>query len=238
VNISSLYKNPHEVGCFWHSAAANFGSPNIDWCEQTLCQIIAEPANTWSNLSYILVGLFLLKFRKSSSPGLNLFPKFVIFLGLCSFVYHLSIFYITQIFDFLGMFLCSLWGVGMNLIRLKKLQKKYLLRFIFVGSAIMTLGLHVMWLHHIKFQQMIIFILIALLITEYKAQKRSQSPLKNLYWNLGLTVIAFGFSLLDHHRILCFPYSWFQGHALWHILSGLSLYFIHAHYVLIEKDMG
>ena len=43
-----------------HCPWANWSRPNIKWCEENLCQVITTPANTWSNLVYIIVGLYIL----------------------------------------------------------------------------------------------------------------------------------------------------------------------------------
>ena len=54
-----VYPNPHPPNCPWHSSADLLGAPNIKWCEATLCGWISEPANTWSNLLYLVSALAL-----------------------------------------------------------------------------------------------------------------------------------------------------------------------------------
>ena len=41
---------------------------------------------------------------------------------------------------------------------------------------------------------------------------------------LGLFVLAFLFRQLDVSGTLCDPGSWFQGHAVWHVLCGIGIY--------------
>ena len=36
--------------------------------------------------------------------------------------------------------------------------------------------------------------------------------------------------ILDRQDVLCDPTSIFQGHALWHILNAIVLFFIYLHY--------
>ena len=81
------------------------GAPNIKWCEETLCQWVSEPANTWSNLGYLFValGLFSWAHRSRHHRIHQSFSAVVFSMGLISFVYHLSNFYGTQVLDFIGM---------------------------------------------------------------------------------------------------------------------------------------
>ena len=50
---------PMQDGCPW-SELSHFAPPNVKWCEAQVCGWIVEPANTWSNLAYILLGALLL----------------------------------------------------------------------------------------------------------------------------------------------------------------------------------
>ncbi len=62
----ALYPNPHPPSCPWHAGAELLGAPNIKWCEATVCGWISEPANTWSNVLYLALGLIVyLQCRRS-----------------------------------------------------------------------------------------------------------------------------------------------------------------------------
>ena len=39
-------------------SGGGFGAPDIKYCEETLCQIISEPSNTWSNLALVFAGVY------------------------------------------------------------------------------------------------------------------------------------------------------------------------------------
>ena len=99
-------------GCPWHDAQQSFGAPNVDWCEPTTCSIISEPANTWSNLGYLLIGLILIK--KMSQKGIKAFPYAVLAMGTFSFIYHATNNYLSQFFDFVGMFLMMSFLLAFN----------------------------------------------------------------------------------------------------------------------------
>src|SRR4051812_39077167 len=50
-------------GCPW-SELSHLAPPNLKWCEAQVCGWIVEPANTWSNLAYGLLGAALLVARR------------------------------------------------------------------------------------------------------------------------------------------------------------------------------
>ena len=118
------YPNPHGPSCPWYDITEKTGAPNIKWCEETLCQWVSEPANTWSNLGYIIVGVFIIYLANKHKHNSNLkqFGPIVIFMGAMSLFYHQSNFYGSQILDFVGMFFFVGWAIGQNLIRLGKLK--------------------------------------------------------------------------------------------------------------------
>ncbi len=227
--------NPHHPGCFWYSAAEWSGPPNVKWCEQTLCQVVSEPANAWSNLGYILValGLTYWSFFRGKSRELKLYGPILLLLGLCSFFYHLSNFYFSQIFDFVGMFLFCGWVIGMNAVRLTWLRRERLLAFVVsltLGLVVVMQGMRMLgW----KYQSIILFATVFIHITEFLA--RNMKRVKYLYFALssGLLGVAFAFSISDVTRRFCDPHAhgWFsQGHALWHWVGALAMLTIYAHY--------
>ena len=86
-----MLHNPHPPQCFWHKAAQNFGAPDIKYCENTICSFFSEPANTWSNLGFIIVGLLIIFYRQNKQPyELILYGPSVLILGIVSFIYHMS----------------------------------------------------------------------------------------------------------------------------------------------------
>ena len=229
------YTNPHGPGCPWHSITESQGAPNIKWCEETLCQWVSEPANTWSNLGYLMVGLAItyISFKNRHNFNLKQFGPIIFFMGAMSLFYHQSNFYGSQILDFIGMFFFVGWAMGMNLIRLKILKSKNLIPFnILVGTAL-TAVMHVMYLTNIKFQMIVLFAGFFILATEALAQKRHRTEIKWFAISIAVLILAFGFSLSDGQRIWCNPqnHGWFsQGHAVWHWTAAIGMFTIYKHY--------
>jgi hypothetical protein len=229
------YPNPHGPGCPWYAFAQTQGAPNIKWCEETLCHWVSEPANTWSNLGYLIVGitLIIVAFKKNHNSKLHQFGPIIFFMGAMSFFYHQSNFYGSQILDFVGMFLFVGWALGMNLIRLGQLKSNHLLPFNLILCCIYSILMHWMYLNGLKFQGIILISALMIVGTEILAQKKRRTPIG---WFIAaiLTLIgAFSFSIADGKRLWCDPtqHGWFsQGHALWHWVASLAMFFIYQHY--------
>ncbi len=65
--------------------------PNLKWCEAQNNSWIIEPANTWSNLAFIIVGIWIAKNnRKFKSKPIHAYAWAMIVMGLCSGIYHAS----------------------------------------------------------------------------------------------------------------------------------------------------
>lgn len=229
------YPNPHGPSCPWYQATEEWGAPNIKWCEENLCQWVTEPANTWSNLGYLLVGLFVtyLAFKNKEKASLKQYGPIIFFMGAMSFFYHQSNFYGSQILDFVGMFFFVGWVIGMNLIRLGKLQSSQLISFNLGLGLTLTGVMHVMYRSGIKFQGIILFAAFVIVFTEILARKIVKADLKWFYTTIVFLIVAFGFSISDATRFWCDPtqHGWFsQGHAMWHWTAAIAMYTIYRHY--------
>lgn len=229
------YPNPHGPSCPWYSFAEATGSPNVKWCEETLCQWVSEPANTWSNLGYIAVslGLFFWARSKRHPQNLRLFPVVVLVMGAISFFYHQSNFYGTQVLDFVGMFIFVGWVSGMNLVRARKLQSRWLLSYMGIYTAVLTLVLHGMYVTGLKIQVLMLIGALLIVITEILATRVKKVTYPYFFASLGLLGAALTCSLLDHTRVWCDPAQhgvFSQGHAWWHWLSSVAMITIYLHY--------
>lgn len=221
--------------CPWDRWHTTFGPPNVRWCEARNCSFIQEPANTWSNLSYIFIAFVIfLKFKEKNWKVARELGLVTLFLGLFSFVYHASNNFFTQILDFLGMYLFTSYLLAFET---KKLfpkigwcQRRLYWIYLFANSLLF-------WIFHLlKFpiQLTILLQILVILYLEFKSLKNLSNPKPNPSF---LTAMAFFFcaqvfSVLDLTRIICQPENHlFQGHAIWHILGAIGIYFLGKHIV-------
>lgn len=225
--MGSNLPNPHPQGCFWYDYAEKFGVPDIKYCEETLCQFISEPANTWSNLSFILVGLAILVWYKpkpETSRFVELYGLNTVFVGVTSLLYHLSNNFLTQFIDFLGMY--AFFGLLLlgNLELLGKIAKEKLLKIYLWSFLPYSAVFFSFRFSGIPVQLSMLLIILAGLFTKILVVKRYKIDIKLLALALSVFVVAFSCQLADINRLWCDPKNhWLQFHGLWHIFNGLGM---------------
>lgn len=241
--MTALYPNPHPPSCPWHDSAELLGAPNLKWCEATRCGWVSEPANTWSNLAFLLFAVVIfMQCRKSPHIELRWMGPAMFFMGLCSGLYHASNNYLSQLFDFIGMYLLVFWFLAINLRRSgvvsRARQHQAFAAMVITGIVLV----HLMYLAQLRFQLIIAVASLAVLVTEFTARRHSvieRAPLRWFAAGLVLLVLAQAFSLADLTRLLCDPQDhFFQGHALWHVLSAAALFCSVQHYRQMRFERG
>jgi hypothetical protein len=222
----------------WHSLG-RWGWANVDWCEATNMGYVTEPANTWSNLMYIFVGIYLMmKGPKNSHPLVRAMPWAMIALGFLSGFYHATNAWVTQLGDFVGMYLVAGIPFLINLQRLGIAKAGTMPAYVMLnlGGLLLTV-----WGRMMNFPIQFLFAVFfgGIVVTEIMLMKKS--PAKG-YRNFAATLVSFAvagtFSLLDVTRTMCDPHNHvIQGHALWHCFGGIGLYFAY-YYVLDALHPG
>lgn len=235
------YVNLMADHCPWVPLRQWSGLPNIKWCEETLCQVIAEPSNTWSNIAYILAA-FMLFFisRKEVLKSLRSFSHITFWVGVTSFVFHATYAYATQIFDYLGIYLFIGLLILLNLIRIGIIQKEKIFVYLLTGAVGLTIVTAVLAKLGAMIQYFVVVLLLLVFITEYFAQKnftqnnitgRPKPSNCDFYLMTVLILVSVSFSWVDLKRISCDPTDHiFQGHAMWHIVSALAMFTSYFHY--------
>lgn len=218
-------------GCPWHELS-QYGLPNVNWCEETLCTVVNEPANAWSNLAYVLMAAIMWHLcRPLRAAPLHRFAPAAALVGLVSFVYHATNTYITQVLDFLGMYVFCYLLLLLNAERLGWLPQRLARRVLplcVIASTALTAAVAPLGF---PIQALIGMLILGIVATELQLRRRRVYPLR--YFGLSLLMLTSGAvcSVLDVSRRLCDPTNHvLQGHAAWHVLSALSLLFAFLHY--------
>lgn len=221
-------------GCPWVDLRKWSGVPNVRWCEDQVCAWIATPANTWSNLGYVAVGfLFFWWMRKEKAENLRFYGTAAQWVGWTSFVYHASLTFVTQVLDFLGMFILFYLILVQNLARLGKIRDEKVIRTVWIATAVTTIVASVVDTFHFPIQGIVVLLIAAILVTEAVASVRSSRKVGHGWMALALLFLGVGtaFSASDVTRRFCDPADhWIQGHALWHYFGALALLFTLFHY--------
>lgn len=216
---------PQEINaalCPWSSWAP----ASISFCEKRLCQWIVEPANTWSNIGFVLVGIaIVIQARSLRRNDLSLVGLVSCLVGLGSAAFHGTATRWGEIVDVSAMYFISTLFIAFSLKRFLKLPflKLFLVYFGTLLPSVLYLvisGSHGIYLFAVQ-------ITITSLIEIYMFRRMSPRP---NYRYLSLVALTFTFSFtmwaLDVLHILCDPNNHILGgHAVWHLANAAVLWF-------------
>jgi hypothetical protein len=200
--------------------------PDIKHCEANLSSWIAAPANTWSNLAYVAVGVWIWRRstarRPLSAGGLG---PVSIAVGATSFVFHASYTFAGQVFDYAGMFLLLGWALARGLIRSGALTEKGALRFwaVLVGASLAALFAFraLGW----GIQTIVLVQALALAALELRLLLvKRDAPAYGSFWLMQVLLLAaYACWHLDHTDLACRPEDHvLQYHAVWHVLTAAA----------------
>ena len=199
----------------------------IAFCERRLCAWVVEPSNAWSNIGYVLVGLWILQ-RCRPWPGnpRTAIGIAAILLGLGSFAFHATGVRVFEVVDVSGMYLMSGLGVTFALARLFAWPATRSVTF-FVGvvlaSSLLMIGL--------GNDGIVVFGVQIFTVVGLEVALRHANPPGAVTWllrSVGAVSLGFVIWLTDLHGPLCDPDNHLvTGHAVWHVLTALSLAFFY-----------
>jgi hypothetical protein len=218
--------------------------PDGCFCEAVRDQLVRQPANAVSGLAFVGIGMLILLSRRTeaadpepvASNPIRSQRIHAILLGVATLVvgigttlYHASLTFWAQTLDVLGMYLIATFIVVYNLGRLSALSTAAAATIYGVGNAVLLSGL-------IAFPQGRRFAFAALVVLaaglEIAARrKRTPGPRANRF-RAALLVLAAGFAIwvADITLAACSPYSWLQGHALWHLAGAAAVWLVFQYY--------
>lgn len=212
------------------------------FCEAPRATGWTQPANTLSNLGYVLVGLLILARAARPTPGLagdnllrrhpayvRVFGVAVVAIGLGSLFFHGTLTFVGQFMDLLGMYLFSNLLLMYNVARWRGLSPRA-----FGGAYIaLTAGMAAVLLIAPEFRRWLFAAGIAgALALEAAIALRRASRAQPAWFaaSLGAFGLANGVWSLDNAGLWCEPLSWLQGHAIWHLLGAAAAGLIFVYY--------
>jgi hypothetical protein len=224
-----------DPNCPWSDLAPS----TLQWCEAQLCAWIREPANTYSNLAYIALGIYMLyDSRCSKLAYLKLLGYFNILLGFMSGFYHASGSLIGEMFDFSAMFLFSAYFIVAALARLYSWHNtKVILTALLL--AVITIG--ALFSYPPLGPYMFAAQIVTAAFLEHQIWMKpgvKHASFRNFVIAFSVLLIAFFIWNLDRSRIVCFAdVHWINGHAVWHLLTATSTFFVYKFYTQF-KDIA
>ncbi len=236
----------------------------FEFCESNrLCEAIVQPANTWSNLGFLIVGLLCLfigindlKVRSPEIPNLMVrYPVFSIILGVSciylfigSFLYHASLTKAFQKLDITGMYAVALSFMGYIMFRsyptrYVKRRNIYQSSHLIIASIAVLLNILFfagLWKVNVNVLFPIVVLIIIAVNTIYnRVYKVHYQILYKRIFQLSIVVgvISFTCWILDRQDIWCSPDSFLQGHAIWHILCSITIFLLYISFRVERIDI-
>ncbi|MEO1517493.1 MAG: ceramidase domain-containing protein [Bacteroidota bacterium] len=233
--------------CYNWMGEANEGT--MMFCERARDGLIKQPANSFSNLGFSLVGLYIgwyffcNKIKKRNLFGFKkqyhlLMAIVLILLGAGSFAMHATNTFWGIFFDLLGMFLSSAFFFCYSLKRWLRFSDGAFLVLYLLNVALCCYVFLSPWNYfgYMLSSAEILFILhiaIALILEVYMT-RCGQIQVDWRWAAVGVLTLITAFGIWNisrtHTSLWCNPDSLFQGHALWHILDAASLYAFFKYY--------
>lgn len=223
------------------------------FCEAIRGSGLKQPINTWSSLAFAVVGVYLLLWpserrTKASIDNRSTFGKSftvlyalsLFIIGLGSAFYHATLCFIGQSLDVFGMYLL------MTLVVTFLASQRYL------WTNATTWLVYLLWnlvsvtaLLLIPEARRFLFIAMTCLtlwLLFGQGNLRAILKLSSARWMLTSFLIGSVVWVTDAFHLWCAPSSWFQGHALWHVLGAVAsvlLYrFLGSHFMPQAFDLA
>jgi len=233
--------------------AANAKREQGGYCEIQSEGLFLEPINTWSNLGFIIIGLVIAwqMMWGSFKENINVltrsdfmsifFSSLVIFLGPGSMLMHATYTRLGIELDVLSEYLVCAFLVAYSTQRFFHMGVKY-----FVGVFLLIIVICELvsrWNVYLPViggpANLLVIVFLALfIVTEILIVFVRHSNIKKRWAFAGfitLLVALVIWKFSDTGGPICYPRSWFQGHALWHLLDALALYFLFR-YIISENN--
>jgi len=201
------------------------------FCEELITGWIAQPGNTWSNIGFLVAGFWILFKEKNRKETWSIVLGWVLLIaGLGSAFYHASATFFGETLDYFGMFLGSAYMLCAVVIRYKSLSKARgaaLFIIIFSGS------LSIQYFNSSFDRSLYIaeFGVALLLELIFYLKKGRSTQYRYLFLCWSAFIPGYVFWWLDQEKIVCNPANHFiSGHAIWHLLDALALFFLYHYY--------
>ena len=198
--------------------------------------LLLQPANSLSSFGYVFLG-FLMILLARSRDWMSAFPPLsasvlgvaAIIVGIGSVLLHATLTLWGQFFDVLGMYLISGFLLVSALAKWRSIPDPRAMIYYGLLCTALVVILYAMpevrrWLFAV--------VLLAAIILELVFARPLRPQVRTGYYVAGLVanIVAFTIWNLDQRGQLCAPESLLQGHAAWHLLGAVALWFAFLYY--------
>jgi len=207
--------------CPWDSWAP----ASVRFCEEQLCAWVTQPANTYSNVFFLVAGFFIVRnFPKHwlvtilgfSSGGL----------AFASGMFHASSTFFFEIFDMLGMYCIAAIMIVGNMRRLGLFDKPASAVFayaLYIGMILFALVLNLTY----PASGIALFATYICIALSLEIEVHVRNGFTNYRYLAGAITcfgLSFAFWIADIKGWWCNPSNhMINGHAIWHILNAFTI---------------
>ncbi len=209
---------------FWQSI---FGSKQatVEYCELASDAIISRPGYFFSNIAYMIVGVYILRKAGRFSKS---FGIFAILIGLSSALYDTNALFYAQLIDLASM---SAFVIFISIINLRNLGIRKWPYLITIALALQSIYMILILVNEGSSGRILFGLLVmSVIITEFLIYRRKPSiTMRN--FKIAFLLFLFGFFIwsFDASQTFCSPISILNGRAIFHYLTALSIYYLYLH---------
>jgi len=209
-----------------------FAPATMQYRERNLDAWIRQPANAWSNLAYVAVGLWLWMQPSIRESGvLTLIPLTAVLVGVGSFLYHASFSLLFQTVDLAAMYLFSCLFITLDLWRLFSFSLPVFYG-LYMSLFLVSLATFLWLRRRSGFLIFIGHVLIVIVLEVFNAWLgRGANDYRPFIWMLVVLVAGWLIWILDYKGLAFDPDNHLvQGHALWHVITSFCFILAYRYY--------
>jgi len=225
----------------WEGMVVSKSALTVEYCEfNHPDRFFHQPINTYSNLIYFFYGLVVFQLALKDLKGLvpvkvntvSNFPYLslllaanFIYLSIGSAFFHSSLTWIGQRVDMNATYglTLSLICIGLVVTTVKK-ELSTRMQLTIVGIMLLLTAFFLPLALQISSSLLLpslFLLLFVLAVLNYIIYRKQRFPLLAIV-GVALLVLAIQVRTMDVAKVNCDPYSIWQGHALWHLLTATS----------------
>jgi hypothetical protein len=194
---------------------------NLSFCEADVCGWITQPANTWTNVGFLIAGIVIIREARRAPAGMAAWlGPIAIATGLASTAAHATSTFVGQALDQAVMFLESSLFVAIGFARWRRSPRHVTALYaalVIVSTvallAVPTAGI-ALFAGHI-----VVFVVLEVRL----AFRDRATDHRYLIAAVATFAVSYGLWWLDKQGIVCDPSNHVLGlHGVWHFLGALS----------------
>jgi hypothetical protein len=150
-------------------------------------------------------------------------------IGMGSVFYHSSLAFAGQTVDVVSIYLLTSFMVIYSLFRAGWIGTRAFVATYLSSNAVLAL-MAINW--PVTRRYIFILLLLAVLVSEAVVRRRTRPTMNQsfFYATLANLVAACACWIVDITGAVCLPNSWFQAHAMWHILMAATIGLVYLYY--------